>query len=70
MVQIFSDIGSLANNLPVLEEINLMFCENLMEAGLIAFLGKSSGRLQLKLDECSDVDVNTIQAAFPNINIF
>jgi len=38
----FSNIGSLSGSFPALETLDLQYCRNLSDAGLMAFLGKTS----------------------------
>ena len=62
----FSSVESMTSCLPVLEKLDLSFCCNITEAGLVTFLGKTSGRVELRLQHTT-VDVNRIQAAYPNL---
>ena len=60
----FSSVDSMTSCLPVLEKLNLRYCSNITEAGLVTFLGKTSGHVELCLQHTT-VDVDRIQAAFP-----
>jgi len=64
----FSSVESMTSCLPVLEKLDLSYCSNITEAGLVTFLGKTSGHVELRL-QYTTVDVDRIQAAYPHLEI-
>ena len=71
----FSDVGSLTNTFPLLEELNLKCCSNLTESGIIAFLNKTGGNLKildLSVTGVSFSDIGALTTVFPvleNLNL-
>ena len=63
----FPLVGSLTSTLPALKFLDLANCDSLADAGLMAFLEKTSGHLKIRLN--ADYNVDAIRAAFPHIKL-